>query len=289
MIILNERIKYKLSKALSLFPDRQYCTLTFLLKNGRLPNLKNPIYFNDKLLSLKLNNRKPIMKKVVDKYEVRSYIEEKLGKEYLVPLIGVYSDPRAVDFDKLPNKFALKLASGSQYNIICQDKNELDWEESTNKLTKWLKLDPYMRTREWQYKDLPSRFVIEEYIEDSKGNTFDYKFWCFNGEPKFIQVDTDRFGEHQRSMFDIDFNDKNLDLKITYENIDKPVKKPENYDQMVKIAAKLSKGFPFVRVDLYNLDGKIYFGEMTFHPGNCNEKIQPIEYEKIIGDMLVIS
>ncbi|RKF44746.1 glycosyltransferase [Bacillus wiedmannii] len=289
MIILNEKIKYKLSKALSLFPDRQYCTLTFLLKNGRLPNLKNPIYFNDKLLSLKLNHRNPIMKKVVDKYEVRSYIEENLGREYLVPLIGVYSDPKEVDFSKLPSKFALKLTSGSQYNIICQDKTKLDWEESTNKLTEWLKLDPYMRTREWQYKDLSSRFVIEEYIEDSKGNTYDYKFWCFNGEPKFIQIDTDRFGEHQRSMFDIDFNDKNLDLKITYENIDKLIEKPKNYDLMVRIAAKLSKGFPFVRVDLYNLDGKIYFGEMTFHPGNCNEKIQPIEYEKIIGDMLVIS
>ncbi|MDK7472870.1 ATP-grasp fold amidoligase family protein [Bacillus paranthracis] len=285
---MNEKIKYKMAKALSLFPDRQYCTLTFLLKNGRLPNLKQPTYFNDKLLKLKLTNRKSIMKKVVDKYEVRSYIKEKIGEEYLVPLIGVYSDPKEVDFENLPNKFALKLASGSQYNIICQDKTSLDWKESSEKLVKWLKLDPYMRTREWQYKDLPSRFVIEEYIEDSKGNTYDYKFWCFNGEPKLVQVDTDRFGEHKRSMFDIDFNGKPLDLKIIYDNSDKPIPKPKNYDVMVEIAKKLSKDFQFIRIDLYNLDGKIYFGEMTFHPDNCNGKFYPSEYEKIIGDMLSI-
>lgn len=284
---LNEKIKYKLSKALSILSDRQFCTLTFLLKHGRLPNLKKPIYFNDKLLLLKLTNRDPLLKKLADKYEVRSYIKEKIGEEYLVPLIGVYSDPKEVDFDALPNKFALKLTSGSQYNIICQDKQSLDWNQASNKISKWLKLDPYMRTREWQYKDLPSRFVIEEYIEDSKGNTYDYKFWCFNGEPKFVQVDIDRFGNHKRSMFDIDFN-KQLDLKITYENIDKPIAKPENYNLMVEIAAKLSKGFPFVRVDLYNLDGKIYFGEMTFYPGNCNEKIIPLKYEKMLGDMLLV-
>jgi hypothetical protein len=284
---LKEKVKYLLTRLISKVPDRQFCQLTFLLKNGRLPNLKKPVYFNDKLLHLKLSNHNPILKKLVDKYEVRSFVKEKLGAEYLVPLIGVYSDPKEVDFEKLPNKFALKLTSGSQKNLICQDKRSINWHETSKKISRWLKVDPYIRTREWQYKDLSSRFVIEEFIEDSNGKTYDYKFWCFNGVPKLIQVDTDRSGEHKRSLFNIDF-DNELDLKITYENIDTHIQRPKNYDLMVEIATKLAEDHSFVRVDLYNIDGKIYFGEMTFYPGNCNEKITPIEYEKIIGDMLLI-
>lgn len=284
---MNENIKYLLAKTASFLPDKVFCSITFLLKQKRFPNLKNPVFFNDKLLYLKLTKRDPILTKLVDKYEVRKYVSEKIGPEYLVPLIGLYENPEEVDFDKLPNKFVLKPTSGSQRNIICRDKKSLNWSLHKKEIYKSLKLDPYMRTREWPYKDVPPRFVIEEYIEDSEGNTYDYKFWCFNGEPKFVQVDVDRFENHKRTIFNIDFTP--TDIWNEHKKIDFPLKKPKNYKKMIEIARALSSNFPFVRVDLYNIDGKIYFGEMTFYPGNCNERIRPIKYEKIFGDILDIS
>ncbi|MFF2286145.1 ATP-grasp fold amidoligase family protein [Peribacillus butanolivorans] len=282
---MKEEVKYALAKVLSILPDKLYCSLTFLIKQRRKPNLRNPIYFNDKLLYLKLNDRKPILKELVDKYEVRRYVKEKIGVEYLIPLIGVYNSPEEVDFRNLPNKFALKPTSGAQRNLICTDKNKINWEIASRKISSWLKLDPYMRTREWPYKDLPARFVIEEYIEDSHGNTFDYKFWCFNGKPECVQVHTSRFGNHKKGMYDIEFEKQILDYGTG--TIDFPINKPKNYERMVELATKLSEGFPFVRVDLYNLDGNIFFGEMTFYPANCNGKIRPFKYEKIFGDLVL--
>lgn len=287
MIFLNEKIKYVLSRAISHLSDEHYCKVTFLLKHGRLPNVQHPSLFNEKLLYLKLNTKLPIMKKLVDKYDVRAFIESCLGKEFLIPLIGVYNSPNEVDFEALPQKFVLKLTAGSQNNIICLDKNTIDWELTSRKIVAWLEKDSYMRTREWQYKDLLPRFVIEEYIEDSNGKTHDYKFWCFNGEPKFVQIDTDRFGTHKRSFFDLD-SFKELDVEITYPKIDSEFHVPVNMSQMIEISRTLSKDFSFMRVDLYNIDGKIYFGEMTFYPGNCNERISPTSYEKVFGDMLNI-
>lgn len=284
---MNEDLKYTAAKFLSFLPDKQFCTLTFFLKHKRFPNLRNPVYFNDKLLYLKLTYRTPLQTKLVDKYEVRKYIKKKIGPEFLIPLIGVYEKPYEVNFEELPNKFVLKPTSGSQRNIICRDKSSMDWNQEMKELNKTLKLDHYMRTREWPYKDVPQRFIIEEYIEDSKGNTYDYKFWCFHGEPKFVQVDVGRFINHKRTIFDIDF--KPTDIWIEHEHVDFPLEKPKNYELMVEIARTLSSPFPFVRVDLYNIDGKIYFGEMTFYPGNCNERIRPIKYEKEFGDLLDLS
>lgn len=284
MRLLKKNMKSFLSKALWMVPDKPYCLITYFIKQGRIPKLVNPIYFNDKLLQLKLTDRNPILKTLVDKYEVRNYVKEKIGEEYLIPLVGVYSDPSEVNLNMLPEKFALKLTSGAQHNLICTDKNLLDWNKASIKINQWLKLNPYKRTREWPYKDLPSRFVIEEYVEDSKGETMDYKFWCFNGEPKAVQIHTNRFSNHKKGMFNIEFDEQILDYGR--ETIDEVVEKPENYQKMIEIAKVLSKGFPFVRIDLYNLDGKIYFGEITFYPANCNGKIRPIKYEKIFGDLI---
>ncbi|MFP7221456.1 ATP-grasp fold amidoligase family protein [Priestia filamentosa] len=247
--------------------------------------MDDPKFFNDKLLVLKLTERNPLYKKLVDKYEVREYVKEKIGKEYLIPLIGIYSSPSEVNYDKLPDKFALKPTAGSQHNIICTDKSTLDWNKESKKLRKWLKLDFYRRTREWPYKNLKNRFVIEEFIEDSKGNTADYKFWCFNGKPVTVQVHTDRFNDHKKGMFDIEFNNQLLDYGE--KTIDFKIDKPENYEKMVELARILSEGFPFVRIDLYNLDGRIFFGEMTFYPANCNGKIRPLKYEQLFGEMIL--
>lgn len=235
---MNLKQKNFLRRSLSFLTDKQYSILTFILRQKRIPNLKKPEYFNDKMLYKKIYTDNPKLKQLVDKYAVRSYISEKIGDEYLIPLIGLYSDPREVDFDSLPDKFALKLVSGAQHNLICKDKSSLDWDKSSQEIREWLEVDYYEKTREKHYKDLPKKFVIEEYISDKEGNTYDYKFWCFNGVPKLVQVDTDRFSEHKRTMFDIGFN--KIDLKIDHENHTHELVKPENYDLMVKIASKLS-------------------------------------------------
>ncbi len=276
-----------MSKSLTLLNDYQYCKLTFLLKQKRLPNLKNPVYFNDKLLYMKLSIRNPMYKKLVDKYEVREHVRKMIGEEYLIPLLGVYSDPSEVDFGLLPNKFALKLTHTSQTNIICTNKSELDWQKASNQIRKWLRMDFYMRTREWQYKDLKHRFVIEQHISDSSGKLNDYKFWCFDGNPELVQVDIDRFSSHKRNYYEAKHFSP-IELTSIYNKLDSEIKKPKNYDEMLKIAKKLSDGFSFSRIDLYNLDGKIYFGEITFYPDNCNGKFTPFEYEKKLGELLVI-
>lgn len=286
--MLSKKIKNSLSKALSFLPDKPYSVITFLLRQGRMPELKNPRLFNDKLLYLKLNDRNPIYKKLVDKYEVREFVEKTIGSQYLIPLIGVYNSPDEVDFDNLPEKFVLKLTSGAQNNLICKDKKKVNWEVESQKVKKWLNYNPYKRTREWPYKDLPSRFVIEEYIEDASGQTNDYKFWCFDGEPFCVQLHLDRFGDHQKGVLDITFSEQ-LFKHGNVNEIQSKLKKPNNYEEMINIAKKLSKGFSFVRVDLYNIDGKIYFGEMTFYPANCNYKIRPYIYEEILGEKLKIN
>lgn len=284
--MLKKRIKALLSNILWFLPDEQYCKLTYLMKHKRLPNLTDPKYINDKLLYLKLNERDLKLKQMVDKYEVRNYVKAKVGEEYLVPLIGVYSDPKDVDFKKLPKKFALKPTSGAQQNLICKDKSKVDWETSKKKIDRWLKFDPYKRTREWPYKGLKSRFIIEEFLEDSNGNTFDYKFWCFNGVPKILQVDVGRFEDHKRNIYYADSFQQINDIRISHQKTEKNISKPTNYEKMIEVARKLSKDFIFVRVDLYNIDGKIYFGELTFYPGNCNERILPLKYEDVLGEML---
>lgn len=287
--MLRNKLIDKISSLLSFLPDKHYSILTFLIRQRRFPNLKNPTLFNDKLLYLKLTDRNPLYKQLVDKYEVRNYVKNIIGEQYLIPLIGVYRHPSEVDFDKLPNKFVIKSTSGSggQNVVICKNKDELDWSNISGKIEKWLKYDTYKRTREWPYKDLPSRIVIEEYIEDSQRQTNDYKFWCFNGEPFCVQVHLNRFKNHQKGIFDLNFN--NILFKHgNVQDLDHKIKKPKNYETMIKIAKKLSQQLPFVRVDLYNIDGKIYFGEMTLYPANCNYRIRPFKYEKILGKKLII-
>jgi hypothetical protein len=280
-----KKTKNTLSSALSLLPDSQYSKLTFFLKHKRLPRLNKSNNFSDQLLKMKLSTREHIYKEMVDKYEVRKFIRNSIGEEYLIPLIGVYDDPDQVDFERLPKKFVLKLTAGSQNNFICTDKSKVNWKKVSENVRKWLETDHYKRTREWQYKDLPAKFVIEEYISDKNDRTDDYKFWCFNGEPKLVQVDTQRFSNHKRSFYnaeDFEF----LNLEITYKKAENKIEKPTNYEEMIDIARQLSKKFKFVRIDLYNIDGKVYFGEITFYPDNCNGKITPFEYEMKLGKYL---
>nr|WP_319512543.1 ATP-grasp fold amidoligase family protein [uncultured Draconibacterium sp.] len=285
--MISRVIKQQLANSLSFLPDNLFCTITYYLKHKRIPNLKNPQGFNEKLLKLKLTVRENIQHVLVDKYAVRKYIKDTIGEEYLIPIIGIYNNEKEIDFKSLPNRFVLKITNGSQNNIICTNKEELDWDKILLKLKRWLGINYYKRTREWPYKDVPSKIIIEEFLNEPSGDLFDYKFWCFNGRPEFVQIDSARFGDHKRDFYDIDFNET-LNFKITYPRSEHKHLRPENYDKMVKIAAELSNGFKYLRVDLYNIEGKIYFGEITFYPGNCNEPISPAYFENKIGQLLSI-
>lgn len=280
-------IKEFIIKLLSFLPDEIFCRLTFLIKHKRLPNLKEPKYFNDKLLYLKLSIRDKKQSELVDKYQVRDFIKETIGEKYLIPLVGVYDKVEDIVIDNLPQKFVIKMTNGSQNNIICKDINKFNWTKSKVKLNEWLKYDYYKRTREWPYKNVRNRIVIEEFLETKDDNLIDYKFFCFGGEPQFIQLDIDRFKNHKRDFYDMNF-EKIEDFNITYENSNNKQEKPQNFERMVSLVKKLAKSWKFVRVDFYNIEGTIYFGEITFYPGNCNEPIAPLKKRIELGNYLKV-
>lgn len=248
--------------------------------------LDNPIKYNDKLQWLKLYWYNPIAAICADKYTVRKYVKDKIGSEYLNEMYGVYEDINSININELPRDFVLKGTHGSGFNIICRDKHEINWNEAFSKINRWFNYNYYWKSREWVYKDLKPRIICEKYLEDKKNNDLrDYKFFCFNGEAKIIQVDFDRYTNHRRNYFNLDW--ELLDVQICYP-VDPSIKlqRPDNLEKMIEIAEVLSKGFPHVRVDLYNINGKILFGEMTFFHGSGLEKIYPEEFEIVLGEWL---
>ncbi len=230
---------------------------------GRYPDLENPQTFNEKMQWLKLNYRKPIMSQCADKYKVRDYLIKKGYSEILNEIIGVYDEVDEIDLEKLPDMFVLKATHGSGWILIVKDKTTIDWIAWKLVMKSWLKQNFYYYGREWAYKDIKPRIVCEKFLEDSKGELLDYKFHCFNGEPKFIQVDKDRFISHKRNLYDLNW--ELLDMKLIYDNSEKNIDKPKQLIEMIKMSRELSKDFPYLRVDFYEVDGKIYFGELTFY------------------------
>lgn len=252
-----------------LIPDEHYIKFKYRCILGRWPNLDDPKYLSEKIQWLKLHDRNPLYIKLVDKYEVRSYIEEKIGKEYLVPLLGVWDSPMDIDWDVLPNKFVLKTVNGSHTNIICTDKAQLNREKTISTLLRWQKSNQtFYYGREWPYKYVKPRIIAEAYIDSSApGGLVDYKFMCFNGIADNVMVCSDRqTGKTRFDHFDKEWNF----LRYQYVDSDKPVNytisKPDLMDEMFRIAELLAKPFPYVRVDLYCENNRIYFGELTFYP-----------------------
>ena len=269
--------------------DEEYLKKCFKACMGEDLHFDNPQTFNEKLQWLKLYDRKPEYTMMVDKYKVREYIKEQLGEEYLIPLLGVWDKAEDIDFDKLPNQFVLKCNHNYGLGMyICKDKSKLTQKEIKvirKNLTKGLQQDYYLTGREWPYKDVPRKIIAEKYMEDETGQLRDYKFYCFNGEPKIIMINSDReIGKTKADYFDMDFNW--LDFKWGYDHA--PVKplKPKKFEKMKEIAAVLSKDIPELRVDFYEVDNKIYFGELTFFDGSGFDKIEPKEWDKKIGDWI---
>ena len=219
-----------------------------------------------------------------DKYRVREYVAEKAGPEILNEFYAVYERVDEINFDNLPDAFALKVNHHSGGNVFCRDKAQLNRSAARKKLKTFLDHDHYIGAREWAYKNIPRRIICEKYLEENGKPPIDYKFFCFHGEPLFIQVNMDRFEKHHRNCYDLQWNLQPFTL--SHPNCEFIVEKPSRLDEMVKIAKKLSADFPFVRVDMYCIEGKVLFGEMTFYPGGGGECFSPESYDELWGAKL---
>lgn len=231
--------------------------------------------FNEKLQWLKLNDRKEIYHTMADKYEARVFVEQKIGSQYLVPLLGVWEKADDINIKTLPDEFVLKCTHDSQSIIICKNKKELDYNATCQILNQGLKTNYYSLGREWAYKNIKPRIIAEKLLVDESGDDLkDYKVFCFHGEPKFIQIDYDRFKGHKRRFYSINW--EKLDFKITYEDDSSIIMpKPKCLQELLEVSRVLAKGTPFLRTDWYIVENKIYFGEMTFYPGCGFEPIEP--------------
>lgn len=217
----------------------------------------------------------------VDKYEVRRYVRDVVGEEYLVPLIGVYDSAQDINFGSLPQSFVAKATHGSGWTLIVKEHESINCDLIRRKLERWLKLNYYRITGERQYKWIKPRIVLEELLNDPSGDLKDYKFFCIYGEPAFIQVDGFRFVDHRRDILDLSW--KKIPCRLRYDNLPEPIEKPTAAEEMVEVCRKLAEPFPFVRVDLYCVEGRVYFGELTFTPGNAMEMFFPRDYDYIFG------
>lgn len=271
-IISSQDIRLKILSAFEFIPDSLMIKFQYYIKTGKILNLKNPKKYSEKLQWYKLYYRTELMTKCVDKYKVREYIQSKGYSHILINIYGVFKNAKDIEFDSLPNKFVLKTTNGSRTNIFCEDKNIINVEEVTEKLNKWL----YERTaragREWAYYNVIPQIICEEYLEKDEDNDIvDYKFYCFNGKVYVIEVCKERFSSSGVKMgfFNEDFEFININnnrysfMNDNNERIN--VSKPNNFKEMIKIAEDLSVDFPHVRVDLYNIRGRIIFGELTFY------------------------
>lgn len=258
--------------------------ILFRLKVGYKLDLKKPTTYNEKVQWIKLNYKHPLLTKLVDKYTVREYVVEK-APEILNILIWQGFDANAIPWDNLPDKFVIKVTHGSGFNIICTDKKALDREAAIKKLKGWQK-EKFLRCYgEWFYGVEKPRIIVEKFLDAGEGKIpEDYKILCFNGTPRFVRVDTDRFSSHKCNVYDLDWNFKK-DVTMGFPN-DKPIQKPEKLDELLKYARILSEGFPHVRVDLYVVKGKVYFGELTFTNGAGFDRILPYSFDEEMGKFI---
>lgn len=273
-----------------LFRDTFYIETLFWLHMGKRLDWKNPQTFNEKLQWLKLYDRKPEYTTMVDKYKVREYIAERLGEEYLIPLLGVWNDPDEIDFDALPNQFVLKCNHNSGLGMcICKDKAKLDIAKVKAELRKGLKQDYYLTGREWPYKNVERKIIAEKFMTDGGEELADYKIHNFNNGPKVILVCRDRFKDSglTEDFFSEDW--EHLDVaRPDHPNASTPVERPKELEEMLSLAEKLSQGRPFLRTDFYTVGGRVYFGELTFFPASGFSPFAPPQWDETLGKWITL-
>lgn len=267
--------------------DKAYLKLIYKLRMGKKLNLDNPTSFTEKLQWLKLYDHKPLYTEMADKFAVRGYIKDKVGEEFLVPLDGIYNNYNEIDFSKLPSSFVMKPTNDSGSCVICYDKSQLDLKKTKRIINYSLKHNYYKKTREWQYKNIQPRVIVEKHLGDGGNPINDYKFFCFNGKAKFMYIEKESSSTPSQAIYDMGFNRLpfSMDDDVSQEDYTKPI----CFDEMRKIAEKLSESIPFLRVDMYYENGQIYVGELTFYHYGGYIPFNPPKWDDIIGGWLDIS
>ena len=270
-------------------PTELYLSVQYKNYMGKSLNLKHPQTFNEKLQWLKIYDRNPKYTNLVDKYEVRNYIARTIGEKFLIPIYGVYQNYEDIEFDRLPEEFVLKPNHTSGDVYICRNKSDINHCQLKRMVKRWLRKRYYWVHREWPYKNIKPRIICEKYMVDESGSELkDYKFMCFNGRVKCLFVCRNR---NSASGLNVDFYDtdwKPLPFIRHYPNSGEILPKPKNFDQMKKFAEVLAKEIPCVRIDFYEVEEILYFGEMTFYPGSGYEEFSPETYDYMLGDWLTL-
>jgi hypothetical protein len=261
------------------------CSLHFLKVRGYWPDLKNPRSFEEKLSWRMLFDREPLWTMLSDKLRVRDYVAEKAGSELLIPLLWNGDNPEEIPFGELPQKFVIKTNHGCGFNIIVRDKNQLDQTKAKQQLKKWLDTnfcESSLLGVSWGYKNIKPTIIVEAFLDDNGSIPTDYKFFCFSGRVELVQMNYDRFGDPYEKTFDRHFNA--LDLWQGTKQYPGIVFRPDNYEEMIRIAESLAGKLDFIRIDLYNVKGRIYVGEMTCYPGGGMIKWIPRKYDYLLGE-----
>ena len=283
--VLSLAILKKISKYIS---DELYLRIKFYLTMGKVLHLKNPRTYNEKIQWLKLYGRTPETSSLCDKYAVKKIVSEKIGDKYVIPLIGVWDSPDEIDFDSLPNQFVLKCTQNSGKGMyVCKDKSKIDKSRILEGLREGLRQDYFLPSRDYCYKGIPHRIIAEEYREDFKtGELRDYKFFCFDGDVKALFIASDRTKDVETKFDFFDENFNHLPFTNGHPNADVPPSKPICFKEMKKLASELSKGIPQVRVDFYEIRGKVYFVEMTFFHWSGMTPFVPEEWDYKFGSWI---
>ena len=288
-IIPSKNLRFKILNILSFIPDKMMLRIQYFIKLKRWLNLKNPKRYTEKIQWYKLYYRNPLMVKCVDKYEVREYVKEKGLEHILNTLYGVYDSFDEIDFDALPDKFIIKANNGSGTNFICKDKSKLDIAELRKEFADFFMQAGASAGREWAYDDVKPKIIVEQLLEDKTSHDksiSDYKFLCFAGKPEYVVYDVDRFTDHKRNIYDLNWN--NLNISSDCPCSDAEYYKPDKFEEMIEIAKVLSSDFPAVRVDLYCIEDKIYFGELTFFPWSGYVQYKPDDFDFEMGEKFLL-
>lgn len=273
------------------WPDALWLKITYRAKMKRKLNLKNPQSFSEKLAWLKIHDKKKIYTQMVDKYDAKNFVRDRIGDEVIIPTYGVWNDFDEIDFSKLPNKFVLKCTHDSGGIVICRDKDAFDLKRAKVKLDRSLRHNFWWWYREWPYKNVTPRILAEQYMEDEtskKGlGLTDYKFYCFNGEPKYLYISCglENHSTARISFLTMDWQFAPFHRK-DYAQYDVLPPKPSQFDKMVNIARELSKDMDFLRVDLYQIDNHVYFSELTFYPCAGVMPFEPEDWDYKFGNLL---
>jgi hypothetical protein len=284
--VLGKNLISRFYNALGFLSDESYIRLIYRLRMGKKPDLDNPRTFTEKLQWLKLHDHNPEYTKMADKLAMRTYVKDRIGGGHTVPVLGIWKRFEDIDFESLPDRFVLKTTHDSGSYLICRDKASFDRKNASKVLSRSLKRNYYRTTREWQYKDIEPRIIAEQYMDDGKTNLTDYKFFCFNGKPLFMYSEEESSGNPTQAIADMQYNMMPFSMDDAKADVLPP--KPELFGVMANISEKLSEEVPFLRVDMYCIGNTIYVGELTFYHYGGFIPFKPAEWDRKLGDMLVL-